>query len=292
MHDDVIFYRLPKIAGCSSSTPATPTKMWAYLRRARPAAPTYAARSSTAARADRGARSASRRDRRSRSATSIVGGGQILLLRRRRRSTARPRSSRAPGYTGEDGFELFVDGADAPRLWRALARREARCGLEPCRARRARRASPRSGHAAVRARVDRRISPLAGGQGWAVKSTKPRVRRQRCARRATARATTSTASSGSCSSGRVPAREGYPVFSSDERVGEIRSAFASRRRCGNQNVATALVAQDASRSAARALDVEIRGTRHGARVVAASVLQTCESTSKENAMAQPRRSAL
>ncbi len=36
------------------------------------------------------------------------------------------------GYTGEDGFELFVDGERAPEIWNALLRDHARRGLEPC----------------------------------------------------------------------------------------------------------------------------------------------------------------
>ena len=36
------------------------------------------------------------------------------------------------GYTGEDGFELFVDGDRAPEIWNALLRDHAADGLEPC----------------------------------------------------------------------------------------------------------------------------------------------------------------
>lgn len=36
------------------------------------------------------------------------------------------------GYTGEDGFELFVDPADAEKLWQALTEAGASAGLVPC----------------------------------------------------------------------------------------------------------------------------------------------------------------
>ncbi|WKX72734.1 glycine cleavage system aminomethyltransferase GcvT [Streptomyces sp. XD-27] len=36
------------------------------------------------------------------------------------------------GYTGEDGFELFVDPADAEKLWQALTEAGADAGLVPC----------------------------------------------------------------------------------------------------------------------------------------------------------------
>jgi aminomethyltransferase len=36
------------------------------------------------------------------------------------------------GYTGEDGFELFVPPADAPRVWRALVEAGKRVDIRPC----------------------------------------------------------------------------------------------------------------------------------------------------------------
>jgi aminomethyltransferase len=36
------------------------------------------------------------------------------------------------GYTGEDGFEIFVAPAEAPRLWDALLRVGAGAGIRPC----------------------------------------------------------------------------------------------------------------------------------------------------------------
>jgi aminomethyltransferase len=36
------------------------------------------------------------------------------------------------GYTGEDGFELFCEAADAPHLWRMLLDRGEKWGIKPC----------------------------------------------------------------------------------------------------------------------------------------------------------------
>jgi glycine cleavage system aminomethyltransferase T len=36
------------------------------------------------------------------------------------------------GYTGEDGFELFLNGKDAPHIWSLLLEEHSREGLEPC----------------------------------------------------------------------------------------------------------------------------------------------------------------
>ncbi|HTS16394.1 MAG TPA: glycine cleavage system aminomethyltransferase GcvT [Verrucomicrobiae bacterium] len=36
------------------------------------------------------------------------------------------------GYTGEDGFELFCEAVDSPRLWKMLLDRGRRLGIKPC----------------------------------------------------------------------------------------------------------------------------------------------------------------
>ncbi len=168
------------------------------------------------------------------------------------------------GYTGEDGFELFVDGADAPRLWRRLLETGAGAGLEPCGlgARdvlRLEAGMPLYGH-----ELTETITPLAGGQQWAVKLAKPAfVGKEALAAQAAADEYARVA--GVVLSGRVPAREGYAVFAGDEPVGEVRSASIAPS-VGNRNVATVLVRKDAA-AVGTVLGVEIRGTKHEATVV-------------------------
>ncbi len=77
------------------------------------------------------------------------------------------------GYTGEDGFELFVDGADAPEIWRALLRDNQGGGLIPAGlgARdvlRLEAGMPLYGH-----ELTEEITPLQAGLNWAVKLGKP-----------------------------------------------------------------------------------------------------------------------
>ncbi len=168
------------------------------------------------------------------------------------------------GYTGEDGFELFVDGSSAPVLWRELLARGASLGIEPAGlgARdvlRLEAGMPLYGH-----ELDESISPVAGGQRWAVKTAKPQFP-GRDAIVAQIANDVHDRVVGIVLAGRVPAREGYAVFAGDARVGTIRSGSTSPS-LGNKNVATALVRKDAS-TVGTALDVEIRGTRHGATVV-------------------------
>jgi aminomethyltransferase len=168
------------------------------------------------------------------------------------------------GYTGEDGFELFVDGADAPGLWRRLLETGAGAGLEPCGlgARdvlRLEAGMPLYGH-----ELTETITPLAGGQQWAVKLAKPAfVGKEALAAQAAADEYARVA--GVVLSGRVPARDGYAVFAGDEPVGEVRSASIAPS-VGNRNIATVLVRKDAA-AVGTVLGVEIRGTKHEATVV-------------------------
>ena len=77
------------------------------------------------------------------------------------------------GYTGEDGFELFVDNQNAPAMWNALLRAHAVEGLVPCGlgARdvlRLEAGMPLYGH-----ELTEEITPVQAGQTWALKMTKP-----------------------------------------------------------------------------------------------------------------------
>lgn len=169
------------------------------------------------------------------------------------------------GYTGEDGFEIFVDGAFASNVWNTLLRKHAREGLEPCGlgARdmlRLEAGMPLYGH-----ELTEEITPVQGGQSWAVKLSKPAFS-GREALAAQLERDDYPRIAGLVMAGRVPARQGYPVFAGDRRVGEIRSgSFAPS--VGGSNVATALVERDAATIGTK-LGVEIRGTRHEASVVA------------------------
>ncbi|MBV8117306.1 MAG: glycine cleavage system aminomethyltransferase GcvT [Candidatus Eremiobacteraeota bacterium] len=169
------------------------------------------------------------------------------------------------GYTGEDGFELFVDNADAAGLWDLLLRAHADEGLEPCGlgARdvlRLEAGMPLYGH-----ELTEEISPVQAGQAWALKMNKGEfVGREALAAQLAAGDYARIA--GIVMEGRAPAREGYAVWMDGRDVGEVRSGSRAPS-VGNKNVATALVAPDAA-TLGTTLEVEIRGTRHPATVVA------------------------
>jgi aminomethyltransferase len=177
----------------------------------------------------------------------------------------RPAVVARTGYTGEDGFELFLPGQDAPTVWSALLRDHAADGLEACGlgARdvlRLEAGMPLYGH-----ELTEEITPVQAGLQWALKTSKPefigrnalidQIEYDQFSRIA-----------GLIMHGRAPARDGYPVFVGEQRVGEIRSG-SNAPSVGGRNIATALLEKDVA-TPGSIVEVEIRGVRHAADVVA------------------------
>jgi aminomethyltransferase len=169
------------------------------------------------------------------------------------------------GYTGEDGFELFLDGADAPMVWNALLRAHRDEGLEACGlgARdvlRLEAGMPLYGH-----ELTESITPVQAGLKWALKLEKPEFVGKDALEEQLALDRYSRIV-GLVMEGRAPAREGYSVWFEGRMVGSVCSGSIAPS-VGNKNIATALVAPEAS-AAGTVLDVEIRGKKHAATVVA------------------------
>jgi aminomethyltransferase len=168
------------------------------------------------------------------------------------------------GYTGEDGFELFLSNNDAPRIWSALLEAHRSEGLEPCGlgARdvlRLEAGMPLYGHELTEA-----ITPVQAGLSWAVKTVKPEFLGKEALERQI-QSDDYARIVGVMMSGRVPAREGYMVWHEGRVVGSIRSGSIAPS-VDNKNIATALVEKSAAIDGAR-LEVEIRGAKHEATVV-------------------------
>ena len=168
------------------------------------------------------------------------------------------------GYTGEDGFELFVPAASAEGLWNTLTREGERVGLLPAGlgARdvlRLEAGMPLYGH-----ELEEDITPLQAGLDPFVKLDKPAfVGKDALVRQRSAGDYDRIA--GLIMEGRAPARAGYEVWRGDQRVGTVRSGSPAPAVDG-KNIATALLRSDAS-AVGTPLDVEIRGQRHRATVV-------------------------
>ena len=169
------------------------------------------------------------------------------------------------GYTGEDGFEIFVDGADAVEIWQRLLDANGAAGLIPAGlgARdvlRLEAGMPLYGH-----ELTEEITPVQAGLHWAIKFSKPTFVGKE-ALEAQKNADTFKRIVGIVMDGRAPAREGYHVFLGDRQAGEIRSGSIAPS-VENKNIATALVEKDAAAPGTPVV-VHIRGTAYGARVAA------------------------
>jgi aminomethyltransferase len=169
------------------------------------------------------------------------------------------------GYTGEDGFELFIKATAAEWLWNTLMREGKHVGLQPSGlgARdvlRLEAGMPLYGH-----ELEEDITPLQAGLDHFVKLGKPDFIGKAAlqAQKADGKYDRLV---GLIMEGKAPARAGYPVFLVDQRVGEVRSGSPAPA-LGNKNIATALVRPGAAIAGAQ-LEVEIRGQRHPATVVA------------------------
>jgi aminomethyltransferase len=168
------------------------------------------------------------------------------------------------GYTGEDGFELFLAAPEGPSVWNALLDAHRNEGLEPCGlgARdvlRLEAGMPLYGHELTEA-----ITPVQAGLNWAVKTGKPEFLGKGALEDQIAQ-DTYTRIVGLVMEGRAPAREGYTVWHEGRLAGAIRSGSIAPS-LDNKNVATALVAPEAATPGSR-LEVEIRGAKHPASVV-------------------------
>ncbi|MBC5811438.1 MAG: glycine cleavage system aminomethyltransferase GcvT [Candidatus Eremiobacteraeota bacterium] len=260
-HDDVLFYRLPDrwllVVNASNAG-----KMWTYLQ-------------------ERNGRGDVRLENRhgSRALIAVQGPAAVAIVAplcdldtasmkyyfcaEGTVAGARALIART-GYTGEDGFELFVDGDDAPALWKTLLENGREAGLEPAGLGARDVLRLEAGMPLYGFELSEELSPLAGGQKWAVKMNKPEFV-GKSALDAQLAADDYDRIAGLVLEGRVPARTGYAVFEGDRRVGEIKSASLAPS-VGNHHVATALVTKAAAEIGTQ-LEIEIRGTRYGAQVV-------------------------
>ncbi len=260
-HDDTIFYRLEK-GWLLVVNAANADKMWKLLNEQLPA--------DGVALENRHGRRALIAIQGPRSIEMLAPHADVDLASLRYYFCAEGRVNGIPaviartGYTGEDGFELFVDGEDASFIWNALLRAHQAQGLEACGlgARdvlRLEAGMPLYGHELTEA-----ITPVQAGLNWAVKLDKPEFVGKEALEEQLELDTYSRIV-GLVMEGRVPAREGYPVWFEGSMVGSIRSGSIAPS-LGNKNIATALVAREAAISGTR-LEVEIRGKIHHATVV-------------------------
>ena len=175
------------------------------------------------------------------------------------------------GYTGEDGFELYCDPADAPRLWTALEGAGAvPCGLGARDILRLESALPLYGHELADG-----ITPMEAGLGMFVKPEKDAFLGREILAAQKQNGAPRRLYGLEMEEAGVP-REGYAVFAAESgagpdggsegetRLGTVTSGGKSPAR--NAFIALALL-KNGSVGVGDAVEVEIRGKRKRARVV-------------------------
>jgi len=260
VHDDVIFYRLPDrwllVVNAGNAD-----KMWAHLGANLPASGVKlrSLHGKNALIAIQGPKSVEMM----KGVLDPDAGDLKYYFCTEGKAYGKPAIIARTGYTGEDGFELFIDGADAAFIWKRLLDEKKAAGLEPAGlgARdvlRLEAGMPLYGH-----EITEEISPVQAGQQWALKFAKGEFR-GKGALLQQQEDDTYRRIVGLVMSGRVPAREGYPVLLNGSIVGEVRSGSLGPS-VQNQNIATALVDKDASEPGT-VLAVQVRGAKHDATV--------------------------
>jgi aminomethyltransferase len=168
------------------------------------------------------------------------------------------------GYTGEDGFEVFVDNPQAGTLWDALMSAGEGAGLVPIGLGARDTLRLEAGMPLYGNELDPSTNPFEAGQGRIVKLDKPddfvgRAALERVAADGPARRLV-----GLVMQGRGIARHGYPVHRGDATTGVVTSGTQSPTL--GKAIAMAYVAP-ADAEPGTIVDVEIRDQRVAAEVV-------------------------
>jgi aminomethyltransferase len=169
------------------------------------------------------------------------------------------------GYTGEDGFEVFVDTARAVDLWDAMQAAGADHGLAPIGLGARDTLRLEAGMPLYGNELDRTTNPYEANLGRVVKLDKPGDFIGRAALEKVARDGVARRLVGLAMRGRGIARHGYPVHVGDRPTGVVTSGTQSPSL--GEAIAMAYVAT-AHAEPGTMVDVEIRGQRVPAEVVA------------------------
>jgi aminomethyltransferase len=131
------------------------------------------------------------------------------------------------GYTGEDGFEVFVDWARGPEVWTALAEAGREAGVMPCGLGARDTLRLEAGMPLYGNELDRATNPFDAGLGRVVKLDKPGDFVGRDALARVARDGPRKRLVGLSITGRGIARHGYPVLAADRTTGVVTSGTHS-----------------------------------------------------------------
>ena len=137
-----------------------------------------------------------------------------------------PATVSGTGYTGEDGFELYLPAEEAVRVWRKLLERGGPAGLVPAGLGARDSLRLEMGYALYGSDLDEEHTPLESGLGWVTKLDKgPFVGSTAIA--AQKEAGVPRRLVGLTVSERGFPRPGYPILSVGEQVGSVTSGTVS-----------------------------------------------------------------
>jgi aminomethyltransferase len=167
------------------------------------------------------------------------------------------------GYTGEDGFEIYMPPTETESVWRAILEEGAKDSIRPCglgarNTLRLEAAMCLYGH-----EIDARTTPYEAGLGWIVKLRKPAF----CGREVLARQKAEGIRrkiAGFEMRQRGIARDGYRAFVHGTDVGYVTSA--SPAPFLGKNIGLCMLPAEFARPG-QAIEIEIRGRQVAAETV-------------------------
>ncbi|MFF5564873.1 glycine cleavage system aminomethyltransferase GcvT [Streptomyces sp. NPDC012623] len=176
------------------------------------------------------------------------------------------------GYTGEDGFELFVEPRYAERLWQALTEAGRGVGLVPCGLSCRDTLRLEAGMPLYGNELSTALTPFDAGLGRVVKFEKTSNGGSFVGRAALEAAAERAASApprklvGLIAEGRRVPRAGYPVVAGGAKVGEVTSGAPSPTL--GRPIAMAYVDAEHAGPGTEGVGVDIRGSHEPYEVVA------------------------
>jgi aminomethyltransferase len=168
------------------------------------------------------------------------------------------------GYTGEDGFEVYCNSADAEQIWKAMLEAGKEEGVLPCGLGARDTLRFESVLALYGQELSPEISPLEAGIGFAVKLNKEADFIGKEALKQQKEAGLSRKIVGIEMIDRGIPRHGYPVYKGDVLIGEVTTGTQSPTL--KRNIGLALISSEFT-GLDTEVEVEIRGKRLKATVV-------------------------
>jgi aminomethyltransferase len=166
------------------------------------------------------------------------------------------------GYTGEDGFELYVSPAGAPQVWEALEQKGKTEGLQPVGLGARDTLRLEAGYMLYGNDIDHTTSPLEAGLGWTVKFTDADFVGRDVLERQKADGVTRRMVQIEMLDRAIP-RPHYPVWTDGAVAGSLTSGTFSPTF--NKGIGLGYLSRENARSGTD-VEIEIRNGRHPARV--------------------------